>query len=157
MADVIGPNFGNEIALAGLAGLPFSWGADGVHISDSRLTAGQKTAINAVVAAHDPTKADPAETYRELLATGCQVVSTATPTLNATYAATGPGWQNMRDVALYIAVFNSFPEELSTFEWTALSGEVVFNSMAEFQAVARGVGFLLGKTSSPPTLPVTIP
>jgi hypothetical protein len=73
-----GANFYNEIAAAGLATLPFSWGSDGVNLSDPRLTAPQKTAINAVLAAHDPTKPD-----QTMIIT---VTSAAAPLAAGTYA-----------------------------------------------------------------------
>ena len=50
----IGPAFGAELEAAGLAGLPFSWGADGSFSYDTRITPQQKTAIKAVYTAHDP-------------------------------------------------------------------------------------------------------
>ena len=50
----IGPSFGDEIKVAGLLGLPFSWGADGVIQFDPRMTQTQMNAVLAVYAAHDP-------------------------------------------------------------------------------------------------------
>lgn len=56
--DKIGPSIGDELAAAGVAGLPFSWNpATGqLRTDDPALTAAQRTAILAVLAAHDPTK-----------------------------------------------------------------------------------------------------
>ena len=51
----IGETFGKELQVAGLAGLPFSWGADGTFQFDERMTQEQIDAVNAVYAAHDPT------------------------------------------------------------------------------------------------------
>ena len=48
-----GPTFYDELKAAGLAGLPFSWGEDGVYVTDA-ITPEQKAAIEAVIAAHDP-------------------------------------------------------------------------------------------------------
>ncbi len=50
----IGVTFTEELRAAGLSGLPFSWGSDGVIEFDASITAAQKTAILAVYAAHDP-------------------------------------------------------------------------------------------------------
>lgn len=50
---VIGPGFAAEIEAAGLMGLPFAWSAQGVTYG-ADLTAPQRAAIEAVVAAHDP-------------------------------------------------------------------------------------------------------
>jgi hypothetical protein len=51
---VIGPSFTAEIEAAGLMGLPFAWSAEGVTYGAS-LTTQQRAAIEAVVAAHNPT------------------------------------------------------------------------------------------------------
>jgi hypothetical protein len=53
----IGPTFGAELAAAGLAGLPFAWNAAGEFTYDPAITPEQQTAIEAVLAAHDHTKA----------------------------------------------------------------------------------------------------
>jgi hypothetical protein len=54
-----GPTFVSELVAAGVAGLPFSWEADGTII-DQGLTPEQLAAVEAVVAAHDPKKQLPA-------------------------------------------------------------------------------------------------
>ena len=51
----ISDTFGKELQAVGLAGLPFSWGADGTFQFDERMTQEQIDAVNAVYAAHDPT------------------------------------------------------------------------------------------------------
>ena len=59
MSDkAIGPTFFAELKTAGLTGLPFSWGADGTLHFDPSMTADQIAAVNAVYAAHDPSKQD---------------------------------------------------------------------------------------------------
>lgn len=57
MAAKIGPAFSEELAAAGLAGLPFSWGDDGEFNFGDAMTAAQIEAVKAVLAAHDPTAA----------------------------------------------------------------------------------------------------
>ncbi len=52
---IIGPTFGDEIIAAGLGGLPFSWNTLGDINYSREITPEQKTAIEAVLAAHDPT------------------------------------------------------------------------------------------------------
>src|SRR4030042_239969 len=52
--DRIGPTFAKELQDAGLAGLRFSWGADGTFQFDPSVTKAQRTAILAVFAAHNP-------------------------------------------------------------------------------------------------------
>jgi hypothetical protein len=51
---LIGPSFASELASAGLTGLPFSWGSDGDICGAENLTPDQRTALDAVIAAHDP-------------------------------------------------------------------------------------------------------
>lgn len=55
---MIGPTFAAEIASAGLAGLPFSWTATGVE-GRERLAPAQQATLDAVIAAHDPSKLPP--------------------------------------------------------------------------------------------------
>lgn len=54
MSKAIGPSFPDELKVAGLLGLPFAWGTDGVIQFDSRMTQPQMNAVLAVYAAHDP-------------------------------------------------------------------------------------------------------
>ena len=61
----IGQNFVNELTEAGLAGLPIAWGENGEVCGRENLTAEQSSALDAVLAAHDPAKVDP---LRELTA-----------------------------------------------------------------------------------------
>lgn len=56
MPKAIGPTFSEELRVAGLAGLPFSWAPDGSFTFDPRMTPEQIAAVRAVLAAHDPTK-----------------------------------------------------------------------------------------------------
>jgi len=55
----LGPTFGDELWAAGVGGLPFSWGDDGEFFGRENLTAEQNKKIDAVVAAHDPSKKPP--------------------------------------------------------------------------------------------------
>jgi hypothetical protein len=54
----LGPTLLSELIAAGVNGLPFSWGRDGT-IYDQGLTPAQLTAVQAVFAAHNPTKTLP--------------------------------------------------------------------------------------------------
>lgn len=66
----IGPAFIEELAAASLLGLPFAWGDDGSVQYDERMTAEQRAAVAAVLAAHDPQKPatpKPAELRRAAL------------------------------------------------------------------------------------------
>lgn len=53
----IGPTFLEELRAAGLDNLPISWdAASGTILGRDRLTPAQNTALDAVLAAHDPKK-----------------------------------------------------------------------------------------------------
>ncbi|CAL8476392.1 tail fiber assembly protein [Caballeronia sp. S22] len=52
----IGPSFADELAAAGLSGLPFSWTSDGDFTYSESMTADQIAQVQAVYDAHDPTK-----------------------------------------------------------------------------------------------------
>jgi len=54
MTKSIGQHFAAELEAAGLGGLPISWTAAGVVTGRELLTAPQRTALDAVIAAHDP-------------------------------------------------------------------------------------------------------
>lgn len=79
---MIGPTFTEELAAAGLSGLPFSWTADGVFIYGDAITPAQRAAIEAVYAAHDPTAElpsppalSPVDRLREFLAANPDVAA----------------------------------------------------------------------------------
>ena len=55
----IGKTFSDEIHAAGLSGLPFSWGDDGVIQFGAAMTQQQIAAVQAVYDAHDPDAAPP--------------------------------------------------------------------------------------------------
>lgn len=56
MSTTFGPTFGEEVIAAGLGGLPFAWSPFGKITGRERLTAAQNATLDAVIAAHDPTK-----------------------------------------------------------------------------------------------------
>lgn len=59
MANPIGPCFSLELTAAGLSGLPFAWTPDGTFTFSPSMTQAQIDAVNAVYAAHDPTRPSP--------------------------------------------------------------------------------------------------
>ena len=63
---MIGPNFSNELEKAGLMGLPFTWGDDGSIQGKERLTPDQQTKLQAVIDAHDSSKANPQDEINRL-------------------------------------------------------------------------------------------
>ncbi|OWV62594.1 hypothetical protein ATY75_12280 [Rhizobium sp. N122] len=50
----IGPTFGDEVIAAGLGGLPFSWGDDGLIQGDENLSSKQRKTLEDVAKAHNP-------------------------------------------------------------------------------------------------------
>lgn len=160
--DQIGPTFADELIAAGLNGLPFSWGSDGLHMTDPRLTDEQKDAIQAVLAAHNPLTPNRRDQQRDAFADGLRIVSTGTPGLNGTYFVQGDLWLAMKDMALYIAVFSAFPNSASTLGYPAMTGIVTFTTTAQFMAVVRAIGdwqsrwlaYIQG--GALPTSPITI-
>jgi len=166
----IGANFGNELAAAGLGGLPVTWTANGTFLFDNSLTPSQIAAIRAIVSAHNPAKADPRATLASLISAGAQVVSSGTPALNGTYPIDPATQQQVASVALYIAVNGRFPAGQTSFAWTDVSGgSHLFASTSEFQAFATALAdyvaalnlaaktLLAGGTASWPSEPVAIP
>jgi len=55
----IGPSFATELQAAGLLGLPFSWGSDGVIQYRDDVSQDVRDRVAAVLAAHDSTKPAP--------------------------------------------------------------------------------------------------
>lgn len=160
----IGPNFTNELAAAGLCGLPLGWNADGDINYGAGITPEQETAIKAVLAAHDHTKQDPRASFAKAAKDGLQIASTGTPGLNATYDAAGLQWQAMKDEALYIATFGAFSAGVPELVWAAKSGVVTFATTDQFKAVVRAIGdwltgwqrFVAGQIEAAPAGSVTI-
>lgn len=56
---MIGLSFASEVEAAGLMGAPFGWGEDGEISGRENLTPAQNTALDAVIAAHDPSAPAP--------------------------------------------------------------------------------------------------
>ena len=57
--NTIGPSFSKELLAAGVAGLPFTWKEDGVIFYGETVTEAQKSQVEAVLAAHDPSTPPP--------------------------------------------------------------------------------------------------
>lgn len=170
----LGPNFENEIRAAGLIGLAFSWGADGVFFPEAPgangtmmpiLTPDQVAAVVAVVAAHDPTKPDPSAQAAAALDAGIQIASTGTPALDGTYAIDAESQQKVAAIALYIAVNGRFPAGQATLVYPDIAGAAHgFASTAAFQAFATALADYVAAIDeasvsggSMPAQPVTIP
>jgi hypothetical protein len=149
MAKAIGPNFLNELAAAGLTGLPFSWGADGAIEFGAAMTGDQVAAVNAVYAAHDPAKADPVAAASALLAGGLAVTSAGTPALSGTYGTTTQDQINITGLQAAVAQ-NVFPgfyrdragarHDMTGVQFTAIATAVMTFVVAVDEAVATALG-----------------
>jgi hypothetical protein len=165
----IGPNFPNELAAAGLLGLQFSWGADGVIEFGPEVTDAQKTAVNAVYAAHDPAKADPNAELAQRLAAGIVITSTATPALNGTYSINEESQRFISGTAAGIAARNRLPGGQATFAYGDAAGQTHAFSQQDFLNFADAVEdyvyllyataqqLLAGQSAPWPSNAVTIP
>lgn len=167
--STIGPNFANELAAAGLLGLPFSWGTDGVIEYGESISAAQKTAIEAVLAAHNPAKPDPNAQLAAALAAGITIVSTATPALNGTYGVDDQSQRFISGTAASIAARSRLPGGAATFGYGDVTGARHNFSSADFLNFADAVEdyvyalytaletALAGGTAVWPSSSVTIP
>lgn len=166
MATTIGPNFGNELAAAGLVGLPISWSAAGSITYGPSVTAAQQSAAEAVLAAHNASKPD--------LTLSVQVNSTGTPALDGVYAIDPKSQRNITAEALYIQTTTAqgsakFTNGQTTKAWYDTSGAAHTFTTAQFisfaEAIAAYVDGILaaqlamaaGQTPTWPTSPLTIP
>lgn len=147
----IGPNFQNELDAAGLRGLPFSYGSDGVFEWGTEITAPQRAAVEAVFAAHDPARPDPVAEAAKLLRAGVTITSTATPALDGTYGTTQQDETNITGLQVSIAAgaFPGFCRDIAgnrkamtaaefTSLATALMGFIVAVDEAKAAALAGG-------------------
>jgi hypothetical protein len=70
MTDIktpIGPTFTGEVMASALAGLPFSWGEDGVWYDEEAFPADRVADLEALVEAHDPQKQLPRQAFGKQL------------------------------------------------------------------------------------------
>lgn len=96
-----GETFADEMAAAGLLGLPFSWGDDGVISGRENLTAEQNATLDAVLAAHDPTKQSVPAQVTALQARRALRASGLLPAVTAAVAAAADGNPDAADAFEY--------------------------------------------------------
>jgi hypothetical protein len=138
---VLGSNFANEIARAGLMGLPFTWAADGIHTVGPSMTPERVAALEALIKAHDPDTADPHVTAAGARRGGLSIISTASPEhLNGTYAIDPETHSAMMSEALHIRVSEKFSNGQKTKPWPDISGAVHVFTTEQFTALAEAVG-----------------
>lgn len=117
-----------------------------------------------------PPPAPPAPTLAEqaaaMLAVGCTISSTGTPTLNGTYACTPDGQNKISATALYCQINGKFPGGKTTMVWADAAGAPhTFPTTASFLAFATAIGdfvaaldeVMLGQATALPAQPATIP
>jgi hypothetical protein len=145
----IGPNFRNELAVAGLLGLPFSWDADGTILFGAAMTGDQIAAVNAAYAAHDPAKADPVAAAASLLAAGLTIASAGTAALDGTYGTTAQDQINLTGLqaAVAQAVFPGFyrdragtRHDMTGEQFTAIATAILDFVVAVDEAKATALG-----------------
>ena len=83
----IGPSFPSELRAAGLNGLPFAWGEDGLFTFDPRMTPAQIAAVQVVYAAHDPTKPAPPNPFLVALDAAIAAMPSIDPRIKAVLVA----------------------------------------------------------------------
>jgi len=116
-----------------------SWRADG-HISfAATITQTQRDAVNAVLAAHDPSKVPPAAEYANRIAAGLRIVSTDDPELNGTYAIDAAARANITAIVTSLAIGLGLPLGGSTVQYSDLEGSKHAFTADAFKAFAAAV------------------
>jgi|SRR5579885_1108394 len=164
----IGPTFARELGAAGLLGLPFAWAPDGTITFDPAISDAQRTAIEAVYGAHDPTAVAPEAVYAAKIAAGIQIVSTGTPALSGTYAVTDAAIGKLDGIIAGINAGKGLPGGGGTFNYPDVTGAMhAFDatSIVNLAAALRDYLYALIQTEAAligghaaewPSLPVTI-
>lgn len=123
-----------QLAAAGLAGLPFTWGSDGAIAYDPSITPAQRTAIEAVFAAYDPVAALKAD-LAERIAASRYALETGGITIAGMAVRTDRESQSMIASALQIVTRN--PAAL--IDWKGATGWAQLDKTA-IEAIADAVG-----------------
>lgn len=103
------------------------------------------------------------------LASGCQLVSVATPAIDGTYAVDEENLNKLSRVALYVEAFGAFPKGQTTWTIIDLTGAArVFPSTTVFLSTLRGIADYVAAleeivdgidiiSTSLPSQPITVP
>ena len=125
-------------------------------------TSAQEAAVNAVIAAHDPSKFSAQQVYDAAIAAGCQVVSTANPaTLNGTYALDPNTAEELSQLVLGVEAGN-FSGNGVTIPWPDLAGTIHSFAPADLVNLGKALEtYVLAlaaqkRGGTAPTQPVTI-
>lgn len=120
---MIGTSFADEIRRAGLGGLPFSWGGDGSFQFGAAMTPEQIAAVQAVYAAHDPSRQSTSQQVAALLASagvaqtwqldaamaGVLSLGISQGLTEPQVYAINPGYRQIKDLAAQIAALQVVP------------------------------------------------
>ena len=136
----IGPSFPTQLAIAGLLGLPFSWTPSGTILYASGVTNDQKTAIAALIAAHDPSLPDPSAACTALLVAGMALTSSGTSALDGIYPCDPTSQQRIVAEALSIQVAGKFTNGQTTRAWYDTSNAGHTFDTTQFTAFSEAVG-----------------
>jgi hypothetical protein len=116
MSKQIGPTFGDEIAAAGLSGLPFTWmvgGTDEDIAGREDLDVDQNATLDEVIVAHDPAVKSRRQEADEYLAAGLTVDFPSGQPGRGTYPVVEPFNHNYNAISTSLANGDGFPNNAS--------------------------------------------
>lgn len=143
---MIGPNFANELRTAGMAGLKMSWSGAGDIQFDSSVTEDQRSAVAAVLAAHDPLRVPTDADLQTRIANGLTVQFNANPALNGRYSIGPDSRNNITALATSIAVGLGLPLGASTVAYLDVDGaphQFTADQFKQFAAAMRDYYYAL--------------
>ena len=105
------------------------------------------------------------QAYATAIQSGCQIVSTSTPSLNGTYPINAQTIQNIEAEGISLLVNSVFTNGTITMVWDDINNGQHTFTIAEWQSFQKAIGayvtaldqYANGIVTSPPTQPVTIP
>lgn len=150
MTIIIGPTFGDEIRAAGLSGLPFSWASDGQLTFGAAITADQRAAIAAVLAAHDPRRLPVRVELERRIVAGVRIVSNANHACDGVYAIDDAARANIMALAVSFAAGLGLPNGQQTVSYPDMSGverEFTAEIFMAFAAAVRDYVYNLKATA----------
>jgi hypothetical protein len=165
MGKQIGPSFIDELtAYGGLVGQHFTWQPDGtIEFFDDTPPAVVR-GVQAVYAAHDPTKTPLRAQAATLLAAGLGIVSTGTPSLNGIYACDPLAQADIVAIETSLNAGKGFPGGGTTMNYPDASGAMhsfTEGNFASFASAVRDYVYALravmaGTSTTLPQSPATI-
>jgi hypothetical protein len=100
-----------------------------------------------------------------LLAAGCQINSTSTPSLNGVYSCSASAQSFTQAEVISILLNNTFTDGTTSIAWLDMSGNPHTFTIDQFKSFASGIASFVtacqrcitGQSTSLPTEPITIP